>query len=155
MTARQQNRDFVRVGCSRIAGTGVFAKREIPRGTRIIEYTGKRLPPAQVLIDINEGKRTSVYIFRLNETTVIDGASGGNEARFINHSCAPNCEANMFDNNMYIYAMADIACGDELTFDYQLSPALNGATSKKEGLSCHCGAPDCRGTMLSQKLKTA
>ena len=146
------------MGPSRIAGRGVFAKRKIPRGTRIIEYIGERLSPGHLLIEINEGRRTSIYAMRLNETTVIDGAQGGNESRFINHSCAPNCEAHMFDNNMYIYAMADIALGEELTFDYQLSPALNKTNDKdrkKEGLSCHCGAARCRVTMLSKKLKTA
>ncbi len=95
------NRDFIRVGRSRIDGTGVFAKRKIPKGARIIEYTGARVPMDAVVAVPNEGSPAAVYAFRLNETTIIDGARGGNASRFVNHSCAPNCEALCFDDHMY------------------------------------------------------
>ena len=150
---KQQNRDFIRVGKSRIAGKGVFAKRKIPKGTRIIEYLGERVPLTNLLTEIADGKTAPVYTFRLTDSTVIDGARNGNEARFINHSCEPNCEAYSFDERMYIYAMRDIVRGEELTFDYQLGSAMKTRRTKQhlEAYACRCGSPDCRGTMLSLK----
>ena len=135
------NRDFIRVGLSRIAGTGVFAIRRIPRGTRIIEYTGKRIPI---------GESTSRYTIALDETTAIDGDQGGNDARFVNHGCEPNCEAYVFDGRAYLYAMRDVAHGEELTFDYKLGPAPGADTTDVdlEDFRCRCGAVTCRGTLL-------
>lgn len=152
MAIKQTNRDFVRVGQSLIDGTGVFAKRIIPKGTRIIEYAGERVPLANLLVEMAEGKPASVYTFRLTEGTVIDGARNGNDARFINHSCEPNCEAYAFDERMYIYAMREIVRGEELSFDYQLTSAIKGTNKKantEEAYACRCGSPNCRGTMLS------
>ncbi|MCY7339038.1 MAG: SET domain-containing protein-lysine N-methyltransferase, partial [Sphingomonas bacterium] len=116
------DRDFIRVGRSRIEGTGVFAKRRIHRGARIIEYSGERVAADQLVAPADGAESARVYTFRLNETVVIDGARGGNASRFINHSCAPNCEAYAFDDRLYIYALVDIARGEELTFDYKLAP---------------------------------
>ena len=115
--AKPESRDFLRVGTSRIEGTGVFAKRKIPRGTRIIEYTGERVPIGAVFHEVTEGQPARIYAFALDETTAINGARGGNEARFFNHSCDPNCEAYVFDGHLYLYAMRDIRHGEELTFD--------------------------------------
>ena len=83
-------RDFVRVGRSRIHGSGVFAKRAIPKGTRVIEYTGERVPVELLLVQGADDSSAHVYSFRLTSSTVIDGSRGGNEARFINHHCDPN-----------------------------------------------------------------
>lgn len=155
MADAQPNRDFVRVGRSRIIGKGVFAKRKIPRGTRIIEYTGERVPLENLLVEVVAGRISPVYTFRLNETTVIDGARNGNESRFINHSCEPNCEAYSFDDRMYIYAMRDIVRGEELTFDYKLSSAVKGSRKKADtaAYACCCGSENCRGTMLAVKKR--
>ena len=149
--AKPQNRDFIRVGRSRIEGTGVFAKRKIPRGTRIVEYIGARVPVSKFLVAISEGKPASIYAFRLNDSILIDGAVGGNESRFINHSCEPNCEAYVFDDRAYIYAMRDITRGEELTFDYQLQRTIKSRVSKKdkEQYPCFCGSPNCRGSMIA------
>ena len=153
MTIKHADRDFVRVGQSLIQGKGLFAKRKIPKGARIIEYTGERVPLAQLQVEIAEGKPASVYMFCLTESTAIDGARNGNQARFINHSCEPNCEAYLFDAQMYIYAMREIVRGEELGFDYQLTPAIKGTKKKEntEAYACRCGSLNCRGTMLSQK----
>jgi uncharacterized protein len=152
---KPQNRDFIRVGRSRIAGKGVFAKRKIPKGTRIIEYLGLRVPVSKFLVEISQGKAPSIYAFRLNESFLIDGAVGGNEARFINHSCEPNCEAYVFDDRAYIYAMRDISRGEELTFDYQLQRTIKSRISKhdKELYRCLCGSPNCRGSMIAPVRK--
>ena len=142
------DRDFIRVGRSAIEGTGVFAKRPIHRGARIIEYLGARVPADRLLVPAEGAEPARVYTFRLNDTTVIDGARGGNDARFINHSCAPNCQAYAFDDRLFIYALADIARGDELTFDYKLAPPSGVASDHdRQSHACSCGAATCRGTM--------
>jgi SET domain-containing protein len=155
-TPKPQNRDFIRVGRSRIAGTGVFAKRKIPKGTRIIEYLGKRVPVSKYLVEVKDGKPVSMYAFRVTEGTVIDGGRGGNEARFFNHSCEPNCESYVFDDRAYFYAMRDIVRGEELTFDYKLQSATPHKITKadKEMYKCLCGAPTCRGTMIALPKRT-
>ena len=146
------DRDFIRLGRSRIEGTGVFAKRRIHRGARIIEYTGARVPADRLLAADEATAR--IYTFRLNESVVIDGARGGNESRFINHSCAPNCEAYSFDDRLFIYAMVDITRGDELTFDYKLAPPDGRpAEAGADELTCLCGAEKCRGTMRRTKRR--
>ena len=119
----------------------MFAKRRIPRGTRIIEYLGARVPRGEV---------GSVYGFAVDGETAIDGGRGGNEARFVNHSCAPNCEAYVFDGRAYVYAMRDIAVGEELTFDYRLGPANRSERAEPDAAEyrCNCGAANCRGTLL-------
>lgn len=142
------DRDFLRVGRSRIEGTGVFAKRRIHRGARIIEYCGERVAADRLLAPNVGSESARIYAFRLNETEVIDGARGGNASRFINHSCAPNCEAYAFDDRLYIYALADIVRGEELTFDYKLAPPPGvQAETGPESQACSCGAAACRGTM--------
>ena len=152
------SRNFVRVGRSRIEGKGVFAKRRIPWGTRVIEYTGVRVPIATLLTGVTRGAPARVYVFRLSASTAIDGARGGSAARFINHSCEPNCDAYVFDDRVYIYAMQDIARGDELTLDYQLGPVIHGprAGARAKALfACRCGAKTCRGTMLAGRRSRA
>lgn len=153
VTTRVADRDFIRVGRSRIEGTGVFAKRKIPKGARIIEYTGARVPIDAVVAVANDGPPAAVYAFRLNATTIIDGACGGNDSRYVNHSCAPNCEALCFDDHMYFYALRDIPRGDELTFDYQLNASAEGRPTKRARAAhaCRCGSPVCRGTMLARR----
>ena len=151
------NRDFIRVGRSPIDGTGVFAKRKIPKGARIIEYTGARVPIDAVVAVQAEGPPAAVYAFRLNETTIIDGACGGNDSRYVNHSCAPNCEALCFDDHMYFYALRDIPRGEELTFDYRLNASSPRRPTKRAraAYACRCGSPHCRGTMLARRSARA
>lgn len=93
------------------------------------------------------------YAFRLNDTMVIDGARGGNAARFINHSCDPNCEAYVFEDRLYIYAMRDIVASEELTFDYQLGSVMHDGRARRPATEyrCRCGAANCRGTMVGRR----
>jgi hypothetical protein len=147
-----QDRDFIRVQPSGIHGTGVFAKRHIPKGTRVIEYAGRRIAKVELLEQAARSERKLTYVLNLDEDTAIDGAEQGNDARFINHSCEPNCELYIFDATPYIYAMEDIPAGAELTFDYQLQSATSRRLSKalgRELFPCHCGAPTCRGSMVA------
>ncbi len=154
-TEKAPSRDFVRVGRSRIEGTGVFAKRKIAKGTRIIEYLGERVPVSSFLVAASDGKAPSIYAFRVNDSFIIDGAIHGNESRFINHACEPNCEAYVFDDKPYIYAMHDITRGEELTFDYRLHSTLRStiSDSERERHRCLCGSENCRGTMIADTKK--
>ncbi len=149
------DRDFIRVGRSRIQGTGVFAKRKIPEGSRIIEYLGKRIPISKFVVQLSEGKPINMYAFRVSNGTVIDGGQNGNDARFFNHSCEPNCEAYVFDDRAYLYAMRDIVRGEELTFDYKLQSPIERKPTKqdKEMNACYCGSQTCRGTMIATRSR--
>ena len=147
-----QDRDFIRAQPSGIHGTGVFAKRPIPKGTRVIEYAGRRISKTELLEQADRGERKLTYVLNLDADTAIDGAEQGNDARFINHSCEPNCELYVFDATPYVYAMEDIPTGAELTFDYQLRSATARRISSalgRELFPCHCGAPTCRGSMAA------
>ena len=147
-----KDRDFIRVQASVIHGTGVFAKRPIPKGTRVIEYAGRRIAKAELLEQAERGERKLTYVLNLDADTVIDGAEQGNDARFINHSCEPNCELYVFDATPYIYAMEDIPAEAELTFDYHLQSATSRRISRalgRELFPCHCGTPSCRGSLVA------
>lgn len=92
-------------------GRGLFTMERIPRGTCIIEYTGRTLPK-------NEWEKSGRYFFWTSSQSMIDGNVPGNRARFINHSCAPNCEVDIKDRRIYIFAKRAIRAGEELTYDY-------------------------------------
>ncbi len=147
------DRDLTRVGRSRIAGKGLFAKRTIRKGMRIVEYQGRHRSLLDVMAE--HPAVTNPYLLRLDEGTVIDGADGGSDARFVNHSCAPNCVALAFNRRVYVYAVRDIARGEELTMDYQMRAPLDAAWSAADAAryACRCGAPGCRGTRLSTDIR--
>lgn len=150
------DRDFTKVQVSSIHGTGVFAKRPIPRGTRVLEYQGHRLTKTALLEEARRGERLLTYVLNIDADTAIDGAQDGNDARFINHSCEPNCEVYIFDGIPYIYAMQDIPTEAELTFDYKLQAVTTQRISRtlsREVFPCHCGAPTCRGTLVALPAK--
>lgn len=147
------DRGFTEIRFSGIHGRGLFAKKRIPKGTRILEYEGKRVERNQIVNDAINGLTNMVYVMGLNETMVIDGERNGNDARFMNHHCSPNCEVYFINNTPFIYAMEEIAQDEELTFDYHLN--LVSATSltplqKKELFPCNCGSPLCRETLISE-----
>lgn len=93
-------------------GRGLFAGEKIPRGSCIIEYTGR--PATEDQMKANTGK----YLFWTGRGTMIDGNIPGNKARFINHSCAPNCEIDIKQRRVYIFALRSIQEGEELTYHY-------------------------------------
>jgi len=129
---------------SRIHGRGVFARRDIPAGTRLIEYVG--LPISKKKSDELCLKQNS-YLFTLNESSDLDGKVSWNPARLINHSCEPNCEANVDQNDrIWIFSMKSIARGEELTFNYGYS------LDNFKNYPCRCGARSCPGYMVSEEL---
>lgn len=142
---RAQPSTFLEVRNSRVHGRGVYATRLIPKGARIIEYTGKRMAWANVP---NEDEDPHTFIFSLDNGQVINPEIDGNEARWINHCCDPNCEAVGEKNRIFIYALREIQAGEELSYDYALDLDEPITEELKAEYKCHCGAPRCRGTML-------
>ena len=136
---------------SSIHGRGVFATQAIRKGTRVIEYRGRRTTwdaalerPAS-----DPANPQHTFFFETSDGTVIDANVRGNAARWINHSCDANCESfEDDDGRVYIDARRDIRPGDELTYDYRLS--LDGRISNRTRAqyACRCGARKCRGTLL-------
>jgi hypothetical protein len=141
---------LVRVGRSGVHGRGVFARRAIRRGTRIIEYAGEKISwkAAQRLPPADPKNPYHTFFFSLENGTVINAGAGGNESRWINHSCAPNCETREYRGGIHVYALRNLRKGEELFYDYNLEPADRRTKSLEKLFGCHCGARDCRGTML-------
>jgi SET domain-containing protein len=135
---------------SPIAGLGVFAVQPIGAGTRLIEYTGERISNAEAdrRYDDDRQPHPHTVLFIVDRRTVIDAGVGGNEARYINHSCEPNCESVIEGGRVYIEALRDIDPEEELTYDYKLVRDGPYRRELAERYACHCGAANCRGTML-------
>ncbi|MEZ5360219.1 MAG: SET domain-containing protein [Candidatus Zixiibacteriota bacterium] len=142
--------DNIEVRNSGIQGKGVFAGRRIRRGARIIEYTGRRLTNEEVeqCSDSSNG-RHHTFLFEVDAWTTIDGAIDGNDARFINHSCDPNCEAVCEDGRIFIYALKNIQPGVELTFDYSYEVDEPITDELLRYYQCRCQAVNCRNTILN------
>jgi hypothetical protein len=136
---------------SPIQGRGAFATRRIRKGARIIEYTGERISQdeADKRYDDESMGRHHTFLFTLDENTVIDAAVDGNEARFINHSCDPNCQALIEGEKIFIYALKDISPGTELVYDYAYERAEGMDEESEKLYVCRCGAKSCRGTILA------
>ena len=138
---------FLTVKRSHVHGRGVFTTRSFRKGAAIIEYTGRRILWSDVP-DEQDDPRT--YYFGLDdETKVIDPSVGGNEAQWINHSCAPNCKA-IEDNRgrVFIEALRSIRAGEELFYDYKLMIDVPRTKEIEAESICHCGSSRCRGNML-------
>jgi SET domain-containing protein len=138
---------------SPIHGTGVFAARRIRKGARVIEYVGERVSHAEAdrRYEDKDANDNHTFLFIVDRRTVIDAGVGGNAARFINHSCAPNCETVIEDRRVFIYAVCDIAPGEELTYDYLIQREPDDPPDVEAVYRCRCGAVTCRGTMLAPK----
>lgn len=145
---------------SKIHGSGVFALSVIMAETRVCRYQGLLITHEEadaLYEDSVESGHT--FLFTLNEQYIIDGNRRGNIARWINHSCDPNCTAVLVEaagNNrrrdrIEIHALRDIGQGEELTFDYGIRLEVRHTARLKKLWACHCGAANCTGTMLKPK----
>ncbi|MGE5523602.1 MAG: SET domain-containing protein [Rhodospirillaceae bacterium] len=134
---------------SAIHGKGVFATTDISAGTRLIEYKGERITDEESAFLYTE--TTHTFLFMLDNNEVIDGSRNGNTARWINHSCEPNCEASEEDGRVFIDALIDIHAGDEITIDYNLYLEARYTAALKRQYACGCGTRQCRGTLLASK----
>lgn len=138
---------------SGIHGRGVFALTDIPKGTRLIEYLGERMSHKEAdrrYGDLHDGSAHTM-LFAANDEVVIDATQWGSSARWINHSCAPNCEAVEDEGRVYIETRRAIRAGEELAYDYELIVEERYTAKLKREHACYCGARRCRGTMLGKK----
>jgi SET domain-containing protein len=126
-----------------IHGTGGYARRDMAAGTRVIEYVGERITKAESL---RRCELDNQYIFELDEEVDVDGNVSWNLARFINHSCAPNCEVELDGGRIWILALRDIKAGEELTFNYGYD------LEDYREHPCCCGSRDCVGYMVAEEF---
>jgi SET domain-containing protein len=144
--------DAVEVRRSSIQGRGVFALRDIAEGERIIEYTGERIShdEATSRYDDEAVKRHHTFLFTVDDDICIDGSHGGNEARFINHSCEPNAYALVQKKRIFIRALRAIEAGEEVVYDYWYSTDPGYTDEDLRRLyPCRCGTESCRGTLAA------
>jgi hypothetical protein len=142
--------ELIEVRRSNVHGLGVFAAKRIPKGTRIIEYVGERVShdEADRRYEEKDANDSHTFLFIVDSKTVIDAGVDGNDARFFNHSCDPNCESTVEKRRVYIEALRDIESGAELTYDYQIQREDDDPDNIDDVFACRCGFPQCRGTML-------
>lgn len=145
--------DLFEIRESPMQGLGAFAIQRIPAGVRLIEYAGERLTPAEAEARYPEvpGERHHTYLFAIDDDVVVDAAVNGNDARFINHSCDPNCDAVFDDDRIWIDTIRNIEPGEELAYDYAYVLAERHTPAAKRRYPCHCGSAKCRGTILAKK----
>ena len=122
---------------------GGFALRKIIKGEPVVEYIGEKISKAESL---RRCEANNPYIFQIDEKFDLDGNVGWNPAKFINHSCDPNCEAEFFDDMIWIMAIRDIETGEEITFNYSYD-----LEDYKEH-PCKCGAANCVGYIVAEEF---
>lgn len=146
--------DFVGVEKSKVHGTGVFALKDIPEGTKIIEYVGRKITKKEsddvfdkqfAQYEKDKKKYPGVYLFELNKKYDLDGDVSWNPAKYINHSCSPNCETDIIKGHIWIIAIKDIKKGEEISYDYGYD------LENYEDHPCWCGSKNCIGYIVSQE----
>jgi hypothetical protein len=140
----------IEVRNSSVHGRGVFATRRIEKGERIIEYLGDRVSheEADRRYESKAENDSHTFLFIVDSKTVIDAGVDGNDARFFNHSCNPNCESVVEKRRVFIEALRSIEPGEEMTYDYQIYKEEGDPENIDEVFACRCGFEQCRGTML-------
>ena len=136
-----------------IHGHGIVATKNIKKGTKIIEYVGEKVTRAEgnrrsenrIKKYLNSSKTGSVYIFELNSKFDIDGSFSYNKARYINHSCNPNCEVDIIKDQIWISSIKNIKKGEELNYDYGYEFDKDDYKDHK----CKCGSKICIGFIIS------
>lgn len=143
---------LVKARNSPIHGKGVYAVAPIKKGTRIIEYLGERISHSEAddRYEVKGEDDGHTFLFIASSRTVIDAGVNGNDARFINHHCNPNCETVIENSRVFIDAIRDIKPGEELGYDYQLTWESTDDPQELALYACRCGARKCRGTMLDR-----
>ena len=143
----------IQVRLSGVHGKGVFAVAPIAKGEVIIEYKGEIITwPEALRRHPHDPKNPDhTFYFHIDDKNVIDGKYHSNSARWINHACEPNCEAEEVEGRVFIKALRAIAPGEELFYDYGLVIDERHTAKLKKQFECRCGTPGCRGTMLAPK----
>jgi len=159
MTSSTRTRRFI-ARRSPIHGNGVFATAPIAKGEHVIEYKGRiRTHEEADEIYADDGESGHTFLFTLNDDYIIDANEKGNSARWINHSCAPNCRALVEESEsgdprkdkVLIEAIRNINPGEELTYNYGIVLDLPYTKRLKKLWQCLCGSPKCTGTLLQPK----
>jgi len=128
---------------SQIHGTGLYARADIPAGERVIEYVGRRISKKE---SARLCENSNPYVFHINQEYDIDGSVEWNPARFANHSCLPNCEAEQGDDDrIWIISKRPIQAGEELTYNYGYD------LEEYKDNPCDCGAPNCLGFIVAEE----
>jgi SET domain-containing protein len=152
---RLPKKKYYEIRNSRIAGRGAFATHKIRQGTRVAEYTGEVITDAESDIrypDDDSGNHHT-FLFAIGWGKVIDAGADGGDARFINHSCDPNCEATIEKRRVFIDAIRTIQPGEELFYDYQYARDGESDASAKRKYPCVCGSDNCRGSIMAPAPK--
>lgn len=134
---------LIEIRDSPIHGRGGFARRFIPAGTRVVEYVGRKITKAESLRCCQANNE---YVFHWNDDFDLDGNVPWNPARFLNHSCAPNCEAELIGERIWIVAKRDLQPGEEITFNYGYD------LTDYQDHPCRCGAPGCVGYIVAEEF---
>jgi hypothetical protein len=138
----EQGNEFLEVRQSVIHGTGGYARKDIPSGTRIIEYVGERINKAE---SASRCEAENAYIFTIDDDCDLDGNVSWNPAKFVNHSCTPNCEAEWDEGHIFINALRDIRQGEELSFNYGYD--LEDFSDNV----CQCRTANCVGYIVAEE----
>jgi SET domain-containing protein len=148
--ARAPKNEWIIVRNSPVHGSGCFARKFIPKGTRVIEYVGDRIShkEADKRYEDADPSDNHTFLFIADKRTVIDATFGGNESRFINHSCDGNCTSEIVRGRVFIDSTRDINKGEELGYDYQIPRDKDDPPNVDKVYACRCGAANCRGSML-------
>jgi SET domain-containing protein len=146
---------LIEVRYSAIHGYGVFALRRIRKGTTVLEYRGDRVTHEQANARYanKDPKDNHTFLFTVDARTVIDAGVDGNEARYVNHGCEPNCQTVNMDKRIFIEAIRTIQPGEELAYDYQIQRDDDDPVDIEAIFACRCGAQGCRGSMLEAPEK--
>ena len=159
MTARKRR---IEVRNSPIHGRGVFAAMDLPAGIKVIRYRGQVITHAQADRKYDGTLETGhTFLFTLNDRYIVDANVGGNSARWINHSCDPNCESTIYvdvngnerEDKAWVETLRPIRAGEELTYNYGIVLDVPHTKRMKTLWACRCGAKNCTGTMLKPKSK--
>jgi SET domain-containing protein len=154
-TASRRRTPLFEVRHSPIHGFGVFAARRIRKGTTVIEYLGDRVSHAKAdeRYEDKDPNDNHTFLFTVDSKIVIDAGVNGNEARYINHGCDPNCQSTTLKKRIFIEAIRTIQPGEELAYDYQIQRDSDDPPNVDEIFACRCGAKECRGSMLEAAKK--
>ena len=149
------SRRRIQVRRSGVHGKGVFCVAPLAKGEMVIEYKGEVVSwkEAQRRHPHDPVNPDHTFFFHIDDEHVIDGKVNGNAARWINHSCQPNCEADEVDGRVFVMALRAIQPGEELFYDYGLIIDERYTAKLKKQFECRCGSRKCRGTMLAPKKR--
>jgi SET domain-containing protein len=138
----ESDADVLVVQPSAIHGRGAYARAPLPAGIRVVQYVGEKITKAESRRRCEANNR---YIFALDDHHDLDGSVERNPARFLNHSCRPNCEAVLWKGEIWIRTLRPIAAGEELTFNYGYD------LEDFRDHPCRCGAANCAGYIVAEE----